>query len=224
MAETLAPHQLHIAVDLLILTAHDGKLELLLSQRTEPPYRGCWALPGRMVAMQESAEDSAAKLLTEMLPIPNVYTEQLYTFSSVGRDPRGRVISIAYLVIVPWKRLESLLAHPQQLRCFPITDEPGFIEGGLAFDHAQIIRTGAARLRGKLNYTEVGFHFLDHPEAFSLGDLQLIYESVLGEKLDTSNFRRYILNRYEASGRIRQTESAKKQGRGRPAALYQYIP
>lgn len=223
MHQTLNDDRLHVAVDLMILTVRDGRLNVLLAKRTEEPCRGCWALPGRLMGLEESAEACAESLLREMLPVRGAYMEQLYTFSEVERDPRGRVITVAYLVIVPWSQLEEVLDQPQVLlRAFASDAVPG--EEGLAFDHGQIIQTGVQRLRGKIGYTELGFHFLNCPEAFTLGELQSIFEAVSGETLDTSNFRRSILGRYEAAGRIRLTEGARKQGRGRPAALYCYLP
>ncbi|MDD6142447.1 MAG: NUDIX hydrolase [bacterium] len=222
MHHTLKKNQLHVAVDLLILTIRDGQLCVLLSQRTEEPWKGCWALPGKLMGLEESAEACAESLLEEMLPVSGAYMEQLYTFSSVERDQRGRVISIAYLVIVPWPTLQPALEMPRvTLACFGMDAIAG---QQLAFDHAQMIRTALLRLRGKIGYTEVSFQFLSQPEAFTLGQLQTVFEAVLGEKLDTSNFRRSILSRYETTGRIAQTESAVRQGRGRPAALYRYQP
>jgi len=226
MHEALVSGQIHVAVDLLITTVREGRLGLLLSRRTSAPFSGCWALPGRMVSLDESAYAAAEGLLAEMLPTEGAYMEQLFTFADVGRDPRGRVISIAYLVIVPWQRLENCLARPEvSLECF-------FLENGadalmaepLAFDHAQIIQTGVRRLRGKIDYSDLGFRFLDSMEAFSLPELQTVFEAVLGQSLDNSNFRRSILSRYEAAGRIRHTEDIQKRGRGRPAVLYRYFP
>ncbi len=236
MHETLFSDQIHVAVDLLILTVRNGSLTLLLSKRTEPPYQHCWALPGRLVAQSESAESCAQDLLSEMLPDVDAYLEQLYTFTNVNRDPRGRVISIAYLVILPWERLSQALRSPERkMHCFTaapalqtlrLTGEDGatLSDDQLAFDHGRMIQTGLNRLKGKIDYTELGFRFLDQPDGFSLSQLQSVYEAVLGQTLDTSNFRRLMLNRYEATGRIEQTQSAIKQGRGRPAALYRYLP
>ena len=223
MHQTLQNDRLHVAVDLLILTVRQERLNVLLAKRTEEPCAGCWALPGRLLGLEESAESCAESLIKEMLPVKEAYMEQLYTFSTVQRDPRGRVISVAYLVIVPWSRLENLLDQPGMLLHSFVPEEVTG-SGELAFDHEQIIQTGIQRLRGKIGYTELGFRFLNCREAFSLGELQNIFEAVSGETMDTSNFRRFILGRYEAAGRIRQTEGAKKQGRGRPAALYCYLP
>ncbi|MBR5287361.1 MAG: NUDIX hydrolase [Clostridia bacterium] len=236
MHKTLASAQIHVAVDLMIVTVRDGKMAVLLSRRPQAPCAGCWALPGHLLPLEESAETAAESLLREMLPIDGAYREQLFTFTDVSRDPRGRVISIAYLVLVPWQRLEGCLTREEvKLACFTVCDdakqsalvgpETILLDGPqLAFDHGQIIRTGIRRLQGKISYTDVGFHFLQSTDAFSLRELQMIFEAVLGEEMDKSNFRRSILARYETTGHISQTEDIQKSGRGRPAVLYRYIP
>ena len=224
--------RLYITVDLLIMTVRSGQLLLLLSRRKRPPCEGMWALPGRFVGAEESAEEAAGKLLAEMLPVPDPFMEQVYTFSDVARDPRGRVVSMAYLISVPWPKLEPLLSEPGTiLRSFHLTaegericltDESGasVAEEELAFDHARIIRTGLMRLRGKIDYSEIGFRFLEDPDAFSLGELQSVFEAVLDSRLDTSNFRRFILSRYQRDGRLSEIRKEEKRGRGRPAVLY----
>ena len=227
---TLNSDRLYVAVDLMIMTFGEGRLRLLLSRRVNPPFEGLWALPGRFVGLDESAEDAALRLMEEMLPIRNVYLEQLYTFTGVGRDPRGRVISVGYLAIVPSGGLEGML-EGTLLHCFDIdtscsdpvlTGENGERLGKeeLAFDHEAIIRMGIARLQGKLDYTRIGFRFLRDTECFSLGELQGVHEAILGKKLDDSNFRRGILGKYEKTGRIVQTEKTARSGRGRPSGLY----
>ncbi len=225
-------NRLYATTDLLIMTVRSGRLLVLLSRRKSPPFAGRWALPGRFVAPGESAEETARKLLLEMLPAEGAFLEQLYTFSSVDRDPRGRVISMAYLVILPWAGLRTLLEDPEcLLHPFrPDTRQDGLTlacedgstlrENDLAFDHARIIRTGLARLRGKIDYTDIGFSFLEDQGAFSLSELQNVFEAVLDTALDTSNFRRSVLTRYEKTGRLEQTDREEKKGRGRPAALY----
>ena len=232
MHTELSRDQLHVTVDLLILTIREGRLNLLLSRRVAPPYEGCWALPGRFIGLTESAETAAGKLLAEMLPVRDVFLEQLYTFTEVSRDPRGRVISTAYLVTVPWSRLEAVLAAGEtSFRSFAVTlegealrldDGAGTVLAGsdLAFDHGRIAATGVLRLRNKIDYTDIGFTLLENPRAFSLGELQGIFEAVTDTPLDASNFRRGILTRYEKTGRIRQTSLTGQGGRGRPAVLY----
>ena len=234
MHRKISRDQLYVTVDLLIMTVSDGKLELLLSRRSTAPYEGCWALPGRFVGLDESAEGAAESLMTEMLPVEGAYLEQLYTFTEINRDPRGRVISAAYLAIVPWTRLEetlnrqdtpfSLFAPGWRDGMLRLNGRNGetLTAGDLAFDHGRIIETGLARLRGKIDYTDIGFRFLNDPSAFSLSELQTVFEAVLGKAQDSSNFRRFIMKRYEGSGGLSQTEQAETNRRGRPAALYRF--
>ncbi len=232
MHDSLNEGQLYVTVDMLILTVREGKLNLLLSRRKSAPYAGRWALPGRFVGLDESAETAARKLLNEMLPVQDAFLEQLYTFSEVNRDPRGRVISTAYLVIIPRNSLEAL---PEESRNsftrfeikkgtngLRLTGEDGtvLIGSDLAFDHGRIIETGVTRLRGKIDYTEVGFHFLNDRSAFSLGELQTVFEAVLEEKQDSSNFRRDIRKQHEESKRLVLTDREGGKRRGRPAQLY----
>lgn len=230
----LAAEQIYVAVDLLMVTVKEGALGLLLSQRGENPFMGRWALPGRFVGREESAARAVDRLLDEMLPLPDVYYEQLYTFTDVNRDPRGRVISISYLVAVPWERLEQLLresATPMRLFRVQGDGEEMRLLGpdgerltaiDMAFDHGAIIDTGVRRLAGKIDYTDIGFRFLQDDQAFSLSELQQIFEAVLRKPLDGSNFRRFIRSRYEDSGRIEAINQADKRKRGRPAALYRW--
>ena len=234
MHDTLAQDQVFVTVDILIMTVREGRLNLLLARRAHPPYSGRWALPGRLVATDEAAEAAVDRLLEEMLPVQDAFCEQLYTFTDVNRDPRGRVISIAYLVIVPWARLAAIPEDAfGRLRCFEaaldadglrlISADGTVVEGDdLAFDHGRIIATGIQRLRGKIDYTDIAFHFLNDASAFYLSELQSVFEAVLDKPVDGSNFRRAIQSRYEDTGLIAQrapSEQAPKR-RGRPAALY----
>lgn len=225
--------RLYVTVDMLFMTVRDGRLNLLLSRRKDAPYAGRWALPGRFVGQDESAETTVRKLLQELLPVKDAFLEQLYTFSDVNRDPRGRVISTAYLVIVPRNRIDDLTEKTRTpFSRFVVTEEADglrltgedgtvLIGSDLAFDHGRIIETGVLRLRGKIDYTDVGFRFLNDLNAFSLGELQTVFEAVLDRKLDSSNFRRFIRNRYEETGRLILTDREGKRKRGRPASLYQ---
>ncbi len=234
MRETLQADRIYVTVDILALTVREGKLCLMLSRRKDPPYEGRMALPGRFVGQEETAETAVCRLIDEMIPVADPFLEQLYTFTDVNRDPRGRVISAAYLVIVPPQKLKeaqrekSFAVQPFRISTGTIplrmTGEDGMtLTGGdLAFDHGRIIETGIQRLQGKIDYTDIGFRFLNNAGAFSLSELQMIYEAVLGTTLDSSNFRRAIFKRYERSGRLRPTAQEEKCGRGRPAVLYRF--
>lgn len=230
MHETLAQDQLFVTVDALILTVREGHLCALLSRRTRPPFEGRWALPGRLVALNETAEATVEALLSEMLPEGQAFCEQLYTFTDLNRDPRGRVISIAYLAAIPEARLPARSDALPRFRIRLEGDEltltppegPALTGSDLAFDHGGILTAGIRRLRGKIDYTDIAFRFLNDPEAFSLSELQAIFEAVLDRPIDASNFRRTIRTRYEDTNRVRPLEDARRKGRGRPAALYRF--
>ena len=229
---TLEQNRIYVTVDVLPLSVYEGTLYILLSRRKDPPYQERWALPGRFVDAEESAEAAAGRLIHEMLPSGGGYLEQLYTFSELNRDPRGRVISMAYLQIIPWKELQaSVFRGGASMACFEVDlddqglrlrsgDETILTGGDLAFDHGKIIETGIRRLRGKIDYTEIGFRFLANMGAFSLSELQNVFEAELGENIDKSNFRRTIINRYGKTGKLKQTDLPVRRGQGRPAALY----
>ena len=235
MAEVLRQEQVFVTVDLLILTVREGRLSLLLLRRADPPFRGRWGLPGELMAREDCAEAAAQRLLRQTLPLDGAFMEQLYTFTAPDRDPRGRVISIAYLAAAPWARLSPLLrGGGEGARLFDVSLAGGALglEGGeglrlagedLAFDHGRVIETGVQRLRGKIDYTDIAFEFLNDPRAFTLGELQAVFEAVLERTVDASNFRRTIQKRYEETGRIAQvdtTDRPRQRRRGRPAAVY----
>ena len=245
-----------VTVDILIFTVADKKLRLLLIKRNTYPFLGKWAVPGGFLRMDESADQAAVRRIYEEAGVKNVHMEQLYTFSTVDRDPRTRVISIAYLAAVPFGRLqysagvgaddaalfsvegvtegevikESIAdADPEKAldrdsgNLILTTPEGIAVTGAdLAFDHAEIIRTAVRRMRGKLNYTDLAFGFLNDPSSFTLTELRIIHEAILGHKLDIGNFRRTIKRDYEATGRIVE-RGLEKGSVGRPAMLYSYI-
>lgn len=232
MPAALDRDRIHITIDVLPLSVYERTLYILLSRRSTPPYQGMWALPGRFIGMDESAEPAAERMMNDLLSSADGYLEQLYTFSDLNRDPRGRVISMSYLDILPWKTVQDAVPGGDTgLVCFAaslgekglrLKGADGSLLSGndLAFDHGRIIETGIRRLRGKIDYTEIGFRFLADMNAFPLSELQDVFEAVLGESVDSSNFRRTIINRYEKTGQLRQTELSARRGPGRPAVLY----
>lgn len=232
MHANLEQGRIYAAVNVLPLSVNEGTLYLLLAQREAPPYQGRWSLPGRFICAEESAEAAVERLMQDLLPAAGGYLEQLYTFSDLNRDPRGRVISLAYLQIIPRREVQdSVFQRSGSLACFSVTlgkkglcleaaDGAVLTGGGLAFDHGRMIETGIRRLRGKIGYTDIGFRFLSDRSAFSLGELQQVFEAILGEKIDKSNFRRTIINRYEKTGQLKQTGLPFRRGQGRPAALF----
>jgi 8-oxo-dGTP diphosphatase len=201
-----------LTVDLVIFSVRAHDLNVLLVRRMEPPFRGRWALPGGFGQANESLDDSALRLLQEETDVHDVYLEQLYTFGAPRRDPRGRVISVAYFALAA----ASVSAHAAdgqvEVAWHGVDKLPE-----LALDHGEIVRYALQRLRYKLEYTSVGFELL--PNEFTLTELQTNYEIVLGEKLDKRNFRRRILEAGILAETSRYRES---DGQGRPARLYRY--
>ena len=216
MAQPLTPNghpaKHAVAVDVVLFTIQGGTLKVLLVKRQRPPYRGAWALPGGMVGTEESVDAAAFRELQDETNSGNVYLEQLYTFGDRNRDPRGRVITIAYYALVNWQRfqLKSRQRAPEA-SWFSVKRLPE-----LAFDHRRIVDYALERLRNKMNYTTVGFQLL--PKEFTLTELQRSYEVILGRRLDKRNFRRKMLQ----LGIMKETKDFQMNGRQRPARLYTF--
>jgi len=201
-----------VAVDVVLFTIQDGVLKVLLVKRQHLPYRGAWALPGGLVGPEESVDSAALRELQEETNIDNIYLEQLYTFGETDRDPRGRVISVAYYALVNWQQFQlKARQRVSQASWFPIKGVPR-----LAFDHNRIISYALERLRNKINYTTVGFQLL--PRQFTLTELQRSYEVILAQRLDKRNFRRKMLQLRI----LKSTAAFKANGRQRPARLYTF--
>jgi 8-oxo-dGTP diphosphatase len=199
-----------ISVDVVIFTIREGTLQLLLAQRRRPPYRGKWALPGGIVERQEDLETSALRHLKDETGLTGVYLEQLYTFGEPTRDPRMRVVSVAYYALAPADRLSTQIdLSSDRLRWFTFTKRPA-----LAFDHDAIVEVAQQRVAAKLAYSTIALQFL--PELFTLRDLQNVYEIILGKSLDKRNFRKQVL----ALNLIEETGEERRNGSHRPARLY----
>jgi 8-oxo-dGTP diphosphatase len=200
--------KLLVTVDIVLFTIRERKLHLLVIKRLAKPFDGRYALPGGFVLEPESLDEAAARELREETGVDKVYLEQLYTFGTPDRDPRGRVVTVAYYALVP--NIEALQAgtDASDARWFPVAELPS-----LAFDHATIVEYACQRLRNKLDYTNVGFELL--PRKFTLTELQLVHEAILGESLDKRNFRRRILQK----GIVKPTKEWQRTGR-KPAQLY----
>jgi 8-oxo-dGTP diphosphatase len=177
-----------LTVDCVIfgLDLDEESLKVMLVERDLEPYSGMWAIPGGFVREGETLTEAATRELREETGITDVFLEQLYTFGDPGRDPRGWVVSVAYYALVsPEQHSIHAATDARQARWFPVTAIPR-----LAFDHAEILRTALARIRGKLTYAPIGFELL--PRKFTIKQLQKLYEIVLGMKLDNRNFRKKI--------------------------------
>jgi len=200
-----------VTVDVIIFTLRGDDLQALLIKRKHAPFKGMWAIPGGFMGIDESLEGAALRELEEETSLRDVYLEQLYTFGNPARDPRGRVITVAYFALTPAGAVNlSAGDDADQTRWWSVYDLPP-----LAFDHAEILAYALQRLRYKLEYTAVGFELL--PEAFTLSELQTAYEIILGEDLDKRNFRRKIL-----SAEVIEETGDYRTGEGRPAKLYHF--
>lgn len=199
-----------VTTDVVLFTIRGGLLELLLIRRRGEPFKGCWALPGGFLDIDEDLEDCALRELAEETGITGVYLEQLRTFGRPGRDPRERVVSVAYYALTPSEQLEVAAASDAaEAAWFPIGGLPP-----LAFDHDEIIRAAHERLVAKLDYSTIAFQFM--PERFTLGELQQVYEILLDAELDKRNFRKWAL----ALEQIEETSEYRRRGSHRPARLY----
>ncbi|MGA7725582.1 MAG: NUDIX domain-containing protein [Opitutaceae bacterium] len=176
-----------VTVDGVVFGFDDADLKLLLIKRKIEPFQGQWALPGGFVLEQEGLEEAARRELADETGITRLYLEQLYSFGEPSRDPRERVISIAYYALVKLADHRVRAASDaQEVAWFPVAELPS-----LAFDHEKIVEVGLRRLKAKVRYEPIGFELL--PEKFTLGELQRLYETVLEQNLDKRNFRKKIL-------------------------------
>lgn len=203
-----------VTCDVAIFTMAGGELSVLLVRRGEEPYAGQWALPGGFVGLRESADDAAHRELREETGLADVWLEQLGTFSAPGRDPRMRVVSVAYLALIAaphTPRAGTDAAEARYRRVADLAREP------LAFDHDEILAAALERVRSKLEYTTIATTLL--PSVFTIGELRDVYEAVWSVDLDVSNFRRKVL---ATPGFVEQVEDADRRvsGPGRPAVVY----
>ncbi|MGH7131813.1 MAG: NUDIX hydrolase [Phycisphaerales bacterium] len=201
-----------VTVDCVIFGLDEGGLKVLLIRRLSEPFKGRWALPGGFVEMEESLPDAAMRELQEETGLTTLYLEQLFTFGDPGRDPRGRVITIAY-----WA-LTRVLAQPvraasdaESAAWFGLDDPPN-----LAFDHAKVLATALERLRAKVRYQPVGFELL--PKLFTLTQLQRVYEIILDRPIDKRNFRKRVLD----MGILVDSGEVEQDVAHRAAKLYRY--
>jgi len=202
---------LRVTVDIVIFTLREGSLQVLLVKRGVPPFESQYAIPGGFIRGDESLEEAALRELHEETGVRNVFLEQLYTFGDPKRDPRGRVITVAYYALIASDKLSLVAgADAAEAQWFPASSVPP-----LAFDHKSILDYALERLRNKLEYTTVGFQLL--PEKFTLGELQAVYEVILGRPLDKRNFRRKLA----LLGILKPLREWQRTGR-KPAQLFRF--
>ncbi len=203
------PVELLVTVDCVVFGL-DDHLKVLLIERRNEPYAGSWALPGGFIRPKESLEDAARRELAEETGVRDVFLEQLYTFGAPERDPRARVVSVAYYALAKLRELRAD-TDASDARWFEVRALPP-----LAFDHEEIVRVAQERLRGKVRYQPIGFELL--PTKFTLSELQKLYETVLERPLDKRNFRKKILS----MGLLDELDERQKAVAHRAARLYRF--
>jgi 8-oxo-dGTP diphosphatase len=204
-----------VAVDVALLTVREDRLRLLLVEPDRPEHVGRWALPGRRVRDDESLDDTAHRALAELggVTAPDAHLEQLRTYGDPSRDPRGRVVSVAYLALTPTTQDPTT----DRARLWDVSDLGSASGPVFAYDHDRIVPDAIERARSKLEYTALATAFVAEP--FTLGELRRVYEAVWGVTLDAANFRRKVVSTHdfvvEAHGLARPGP-----GGGRPAKRY----
>ena len=206
-----------VTSDVVALSLINGKLSVLLVQRLGHPFQGMWALPGGFFGEDETLEESALRELMEETQT-GAWVEQLKTYGDPGRDPRGRVVTVAYVSIVPNPEKPTAGSDAAHARWWAVEDLAVENSDGmkLAFDHEKIIADGIERARAKLEYTTIGTSFLEEP--FTIADLRRVYEAVWGMELNQGNFWTKVL---KVAGFVESTGAkAKPKGKGAPGELY----
>lgn len=199
-----------VTVDVILFTVQGNDLKVLLVKRDVEPFKDMWAIPGGFVRIEESLEEAAKRELLEETNVKDVYLEQLYTFGSPKRDPRTRVITVAYFALVNAEKFKLKASTD-------VKDVAWFSMYGLpeiAFDHKNILDYALKRIRWKLAYTTVAFSLL--PEKFTLTQLQSIYEIIFNKKFDKRNFRKKI----KALNLVKEMPEFKEDVAHRPPKLY----
>jgi ADP-ribose pyrophosphatase YjhB (NUDIX family) len=220
---------LAVAVDVALVTAADGALLTLLTERNEHPFAGHWALPGVFVKPDEGLGAAALRALAGKVGVSGVFVEQLYSFGSPARDPRMRVVTIAHYALVDHARFVAAERENDNVRIarldVPWEGETGgpvdvLVADGrvaLAFDHADVLGMVVKRMRGKLDYSPIGFQLL--PNDFTLRQLLRVHETVLGRALNKDSFRRRMLG----SGQLEATGERQVDVGHRPAEKYRFV-
>ena len=199
-----------VTTDCVIFGFDGSELQVLLIERGIEPFKGKWAFPGGFLNMDETAGEGALRELKEETGLENAYIEQFNTYSDPGRDPRERVITIAHYALV---RIQEVKGGDDAAKAqwFPIDEVPQ-----LAFDHDKILRDAMRKLRERIHFEPIGFELL--PEKFTISDLQILYESILGVKFDRRNFAKKMMH-YEL---LNQLDETVRPTAKRDALLYSF--
>lgn len=205
------PREPLVAVLLVIFTVAEGDLKVLLTRRGIEPFEGWWAIPGGRLAPDEPLDEAAARKLVDETGVRDVYLEQLYTFDELDSTTTDGAVAVAYFALVDHRRVQLESRREWPTAWFSINDLPE-----LAFDNGSVLRYAVQRLRYKLEYTNVAYSLL--PEQFTMSQLQTVYETILGRRLDKRNFRKRVLS----LGIIAPTGKKLIEGAHRPAELFAF--
>lgn len=201
-----------LTVDAVIFQLVNNELNVLLLKRLNDPFKDTWALPGGYNAEGETTKAALSRIANSKTGVDIdkdlTYVEQLFTFDTIDRDPRGHAVSVTYM---GFARDISESISKENAALFPVNSLPD-----LAYDHANIIKYAHQRLASKLTYTNAMFAFL--PPTFTLTELQLAYEAIIGRELDKRNFRKKILSLEF----LEETNQMRRDGAYRPAKLYRF--
>ena len=208
----MSKQSIKLTVDAVVFGYEEGKISVLLIKRKYEPFKNKWAIPGGFVLNEESLEEAVQRELQEETGVKINYLEQLYTFGTPSRDPRGRVVSVAYFGLIRPNTFKIFAStDASEVEWFNINDLPE-----LSFDHKEILEIAIKRLQGKITYEPIGFELLDRKFPFS--DLEKLYTTLLGREIDRRNFRKKILN----LNVLDELDEKISKGSGRPANLFQF--
>lgn len=208
----MSKQSIKLTVDAVVFGYEEGNISVLLIKRKYEPFKGNWAIPGGFVLQDESLEEAVQRELKEETGIEINYLEQLYTFGDPNRDPRSRVVSVAYFGLIKPSAFKVFAStDAEEVQWFNINDIPS-----LSFDHEEILNLAIQRLQGKITYEPIGFELLDSKFPFS--DLEKLYSTLLGRPVDRRNFRKKILN----LNILDELDEKISKGSGRPANLFKF--
>lgn len=205
-------HNIQLTVDAVVFGYESGNISVLLVKRKYEPYKDAWALPGGFVLEEENLEQAVERELSEETGVKINYLEQLYTFGDIGRDPRGRVVSMAYFGLVKPNTFKlHASTDAKKAAWYNINKLPK-----LAFDHKKILKMAIERLQGKITYEPIGFELLD--KKFPFSDLEKLYTTLLGRDIDRRNFKKKVTSLKI----LDELDEKVSKGRGRPGSLFSF--
>lgn len=207
-----------VALDLCVFTVSDGDLKVLLVERKGHPFKGCWAFPGGFLDIEkgETLQEGAGRELLEETSLDHLYYEQLYTFGGPGRDPRGYVVSVAWLALAPYGKVAQTQAGDDAAQAKWMSIYHPLPQ--LAFDHEDIFQIALARLRGKIDYSSIAFELL--PPTFTINELRSVHKAIKGSTYEVHRFRRKVKRMLEDG--VMEEAPGQRLTQGRPAKVYRF--